>query len=249
MDDKNPTPWLRPEWRPANRTTIVFVHGAVVEGWEMAPLRQRLSQLGYRTRQFYYHSMLRGLDHNVDELRRFLADTEGETLHVVGHSMGGVLIRHVFEQTPDPRPGRLVAIGSPFIDCWIGRRVNRFHPRLGRLLIGQTVFDHISRPADIIWRGTRDFGVIAGTYRFGIAAIFPSHPNPTDGVVLLDETRLQGIHDTITFKLNHFGMLLSKRCTAEIACFLVTGKFGQDASKEPPVAAVNHHPTNSPALR
>lgn len=217
--------WLKPEWKAARRASIVFVHGAVVEGWEMVPLRQRLSQLGYRVRQFYYRSMLEGLDKNADELKQFLAETEGDTLHVVGHSMGGVLIRQVFEQSPDPRPGRLVAIGSPLTDCWIGRRIEQFHPNLGPHLIGKTVHDHISRPSDPIWRGKRDFGVIAGTYRFGIGAIFRSHPDPTDGVVLLEETQLQGLTDHVTFNLNHFGMLLSTRCTAQIACFLATGKF------------------------
>ena len=71
-----------------------------------------------------------------------------------------------------------------------------------------------------------DFGVLAGTYRFGIGAIFKSLPRPSDGVVLLNETQLQGLSDHTTIRLNHFGMLFSKRCTAQIACFLATGSFG-----------------------
>lgn len=207
------------------RATIVFVHGAIVRGWEMRLIRNRLRRLGYNVRQFRYRSLMKGLDENVCRLKKFLSETEGDVLHVVGHSMGGVLIRQVFEQDPDPRPGRLVAIGSPFLDCWVGRRFLRLHPWIGRLMIGQTVFDHISRPGDPIWHGARELGVIAGTYRFGIGAIFKTLPRPSDGVVLLEETRLQGIRDRVEYRLNHFGMLFSRRCCVQVAHFLAAGEF------------------------
>src|SRR5476649_2276800 len=225
-------PWLDPAWSPpaSSRATVVFVHGAIVRGWEMALLRRRLRRLGYRVRQFRYRSMMKGLDDNARRLGEFLRETEGDTLHVIGHSMGGVLVRQVFEQNPDPRPGRLIAIGSPLLDCWVGRRFCRVHSRIGRWMVGRTVADHIARPSDRVWRGARDFGVLAGTYRFGIGAIFKSLPRPSDGVVLLDETRLQGVQAHTTFRLNHFGMLFSTRCCAQVARFLATGAFGQAAA-------------------
>jgi pimeloyl-ACP methyl ester carboxylesterase len=219
--------WLNPEWKPpaSARTSIVFVHGAVVNGWEMTLLRHRLGQIGYQTRQFHYHSMQRGLDDNANRLREFISETEGDIIHVVGHSMGGILIRQVFEQMPDPRPGRLIAIGTPFLDCWVGHRVHRLHHRIGPRLGGLTVGDHIRHQRDPVWHGARDFGVIAGTYPIGIGSIFASLPRPSDGVVLLEETRLQGIRDHVTYRLNHFGMLLSRRCATQIARFLATGAF------------------------
>jgi pimeloyl-ACP methyl ester carboxylesterase len=224
--------WLDPAWRPPEtaRATIVFVHGAIVRGWEMVLLRHWLRGFGYKVRQFHYRSMLKGLDENAERLRTFLGETEGDVLHVVGHSMGGVLIRRVFEQNPDPRPGRLIAIGSPLADCWVGRRFLRLHPYWGRLMIGKTVADHIARPGDPVWHGARDFGVLAGTYRFGVGAMFYSHPSPSDGVILLDETRLQGLRDHFAIRLNHFGMLFSTRCCAQIARFLATGAFAHGAS-------------------
>jgi pimeloyl-ACP methyl ester carboxylesterase len=209
------------------RTTIVFVHGAIVRGWEMRLIRNRLRRLGYNVVQFRYRSLTKGLDENVRRLKQFLNETEGDVLHVVGHSMGGVLIRNVFEQFPDPRPGRLVAIGSPLLDCWVGRRFLRLHSLMGRLMIGRTVFDHVSRPADPIWHGTRDFGVIAGTYRFGVGALFKTLPQPSDGVILLEETRLQGLRDRVEYRLNHFGMLFSRRCCIQVAHFLAIGQFRQ----------------------
>jgi pimeloyl-ACP methyl ester carboxylesterase len=224
-------PWLDPQWRAAanSKSTLVFVHGAVVNGWEMVVLRHRLHQLGYDVRLFQYQSMLKGLDENVTRLASFIKSTQGDTIHVVGHSMGGVLIRLAFERRDDPRPGRLIAIGSPLLDCWVGHRFLRLHPWLGRYLIGRTVFDHITHLRHPVWHGARDFGVIAGTYPFGIGAVFRSLPKPSDGVVLLDETRLGGISDHVTYRLNHFGMLFSKRCCAQVARFLALGSFAQAA--------------------
>jgi pimeloyl-ACP methyl ester carboxylesterase len=196
----------------------------------------RMKRLGYNVRQFRYRSMMLGLDENVRRLQKFLRETEGDVIHVVGHSMGGVLSRLAFEHDADPRPGRVIAIGSPLLDCWVGRRFLRWHPRIGRLLIGRTVADHISCLADPDWHGTRDFGVIAGTFRFGIGAIFKSLPTPSDGVVLLEETRLQGIRDRVEYRLNHFGMLFSRRCTVQVARFLATGRF-MHQPKPFPVAA------------
>ena len=207
-----------PAWIAPPGATIVFVHGAVVNGWEMIFLRRRMKSLGYKVPLFQYHSMLVGLEENVSRLRDFLRRTEGETLHVVGHSMGGVLTRHVFERDPDPRPGRILAIGSPLLDCWVGRQL---HP----IFLGRTVHDHITGPRDPVWRGRRDFGVLAGTYPLGIGRAFRNIPRPNDGVVLLSETRLQGITDHARCGFNHFGMLLSRRCVRRIARFLATGKF------------------------
>ena len=227
-------PLLNSAWAPpaSTRSAVVFVHGAIVRGWEMRLMRKRLERLGYEVHQFRYRSMMKGLDENVRRLKKFLSETEGDVLHVVGHSMGGVLIRQVFEQDPDPRPGRLVTIGSPHLDCWVARRFVRLHPWIGRLLIGETVFDHISRPGDPVWRGTRDLGVLAGTFRFGIGAIFKTLPRPSDGVVLLEETRLLGIRDRAEYRLNHFGMLFSRRCCAQVARFLATGVFAPSSVRD-----------------
>jgi pimeloyl-ACP methyl ester carboxylesterase len=105
---------LKSKWAPpaSSDATVVCVHGAVVRGWEMDLLRRRLRRLGYRVRQFQYRSMTKGLDENAKLLRAFLGATEGDTIHAIGHSMGGVLLRQVFEQDPD-RAG-----SSPWARRW-----------------------------------------------------------------------------------------------------------------------------------
>ena len=208
----------------SSAATVILVHGAIVNGSEMFLLRHRLSCAGYRVYQFHYRSIRLGLDENVQRLRDFIAATPGEVLHAVGHSMGGVLIRHAFERKPDSRPGRLVAIGSPLLDCWVSRRVAGFHPR-GYWLTGKTARDHVTQPPDPIWRGSREFGVLAGTFPLGIGSLLAGLPKPHDGVVCLSETKLIGVADHLICGLNHFGMLYSRRCLHRIVHFLETGRF------------------------
>ena len=210
---------------PGENVTIVFAHGAIVNGWEMGLLRRRFARHGYRVRQFHWHSMVTGLEENAERLRDFLSGIEGDTLHVVAHSMGGVLTRRVFEAWPDRRPGRLVALGSPFLDCWAGRRCQLMSPRYGPNLMGRTVHDHINAPCDPVWRGQRDFGIIAGTFPLGVGTMFRDLPRPSDGVVLLKETQLEGAQGHVAYRLNHFGLLFSRRCFAQMARFLSTGRF------------------------
>jgi hypothetical protein len=138
--------------------------------------------------------------------------------------MGGVLLRHVFERFPDPRPGRIVALGSPLLDCWTAHQVVGLHYSL----LGKTAHDHVLHPRDPAWRGARAFGVIAGTYPFGIGCIFPGLPRPSDGVVLWSETRLAHITDHVTYRLNHFSLLGSRRCCRQTARFLATGSFSRE---------------------
>jgi pimeloyl-ACP methyl ester carboxylesterase len=214
----------RHENRPPPGTVIVFAHGAIVTGHEMALLRSRMKRLGYGVRQFHWSSITAPLEENLERFARFLAATEADTLHVVGHSMGGVLARLLFERAPDPRPGRIVAIGSPLTDCWVGRKFGALHPKLP-WLAGRAVRDYLAQEISPAWRGAREFGVLAGTYPFGIGTLFRDLPAPSDGVVLLEETKLLGLSGHATFRLNHFGMLFSKRCVAAIAQFLASGSF------------------------
>jgi pimeloyl-ACP methyl ester carboxylesterase len=217
---------LEIEWpRPAPGTVIVFVHGAIVNGTEMTVLRRRLKRLGYGVRQFHWSSIRRGLDASIERLGTFIAQTEAETVHVIGHSMGGVLTRLLFERSPDPRPGRLIAIGSPLIGCWVARRFLRLPGPIGPCLLGHSIRDYLAQPIDPAWRGQRELGVLAGTYPIGAGSVFHDLPVPSDGVVLLAETRLAGLADHVTFRLNHFGMLFSRRCAAASARFLATGRF------------------------
>jgi len=78
--------------------TVVFVHGLYMTGVELGLLRRRVEAAGFATALFHYHSLLRSVDENAMLLADFLKGIEGERLHLVGHSLGGMVILRMFER-------------------------------------------------------------------------------------------------------------------------------------------------------
>ncbi|HEX7519623.1 MAG TPA: alpha/beta fold hydrolase, partial [Candidatus Deferrimicrobium sp.] len=93
--------------------TVVLVHGLWMTGKEMRVLGGRLEESGFRVRYFRYRSWRGGLAQAADALREFVEATEGERVHLVGHSLGGVVIAKLLEEGPLSRPGRVAMLGSP----------------------------------------------------------------------------------------------------------------------------------------
>src|SRR5229473_8629440 len=99
-------------------TVIVYVHGLWQRGAESVWLRRRLSQeLGAEARAFSYPSVAADATTNARALATFLMAIRADTLHLVGHSLGGLVILKLFEEDADSRarlpPGRIVLLGSP----------------------------------------------------------------------------------------------------------------------------------------
>ncbi len=213
------------ELRADRGQTVVLIHGAIVSpirGFEMTLLALRLRGLGYKVKTFCYPSIVGRMTRNSDEFSRYLNRLKADQVHIVAHSMGGVITKAAIEGGAEFAPGRIVALGSPFVDCWIGRRAKDF---FGRWAIGETVHEYIGRDEERIWNGPREMGVVAGTYSFGIGNWFSTMPTPHDGVIAWEETRLKGIQDHFTLHINHLGLLLSEKSFFQIAHFLKNGRF------------------------
>src|ERR1700678_2766001 len=114
--------------------TVVYVHGLWLNGWEGAWLCRRLSrQLKCAARRFAYSSITAELNANARSLGQFLAATPADTLHLVGHSFGGLVILDFFESVLSASgllenglllpPGRVVLLGSPVRGSRSARRL------------------------------------------------------------------------------------------------------------------------------
>jgi pimeloyl-ACP methyl ester carboxylesterase len=95
---------------------VVLVHGLFRNGWEMAFLRLRLAAVGYRTVQFTYPTVRLSPEKNAKDLQAFIdKKIEAETLHFVALSLGGLVIRYLFHNFSQQRPGRIVTMGTIII--------------------------------------------------------------------------------------------------------------------------------------
>jgi len=209
-------------YHAAMAETVVFVHGIYMVGLELTLLRQRVGRAGFATRQFSYRSLTRELGANARALSLYLQALPTERLHLVAHSLGGLVVLRMFQEGPRLPPGRVVFMGSPV-------RGSRFARYLGELGLGWSLgksgpgtlaAEHAPR-----WTEARELGVIAGTHEFRINPLNPKLPSPHDGIVTVEETRIEGAKESVTIHSNHTGMLFTRVLAGQVESFLKRGEF------------------------
>jgi len=206
-------------------TVVVYVHGLWLNGWEGVLLRRRLARsLGCETRSFTYSSVSEDLSGNARALAEFLRGIPADTLHLVGHSMGGLLILELYEGAPNLPPGRIVLLGSPVQGSRAARTLAA-RP-IGRKIIGLTAHQALLPQRERRWHAARELGVIAGNRPYGLGRLLGPIAQPSDGTVLAAETRLAGAKEQVTLRTSHSGMVYSAPVARQTANFLREGRFG-----------------------
>ncbi len=202
---------------------MVLVHGIWMTGLEMTMLSRRLRQHGFTTRRFYYPSLRCSPAENADNLYRYLKSQDADRVHLVAHSLGGIVLLHLFEQFSSLPPGRVVLLGSPAQGSAVARQINR-HSFL-RPLLGQcTERGLLGDVPD--WRAQRDLGVIAGSAGvLGIGRFVGGLSGAHDGTVAVSETEVSEAKDTMVLDVGHFDMLFSAEVSRQAAHFLKKGQF------------------------
>jgi pimeloyl-ACP methyl ester carboxylesterase len=204
--------------------TVVFVHGLYMVGLELTLLRSRVARAGFQTRQFSYRSITRGPEQNAKALGLYLQALQTDRLHIVAHSLGGLVTLRMFQQGVRLPPGRVVFMGSPV-------RGSRFARYLGELGLGWTIGrsgpEALAAQHEACWTEDRELGVIAGTHEFRINPLNPKLPSPHDGIVAVEETRIEGAEDSVLIHSNHTGMLFSRELAEQVISFLKNGHFGR----------------------
>ncbi len=207
-----------------NSGLVVFVHGLWMTGVDMWWLRRGMMRHGYRVKQFSYPAVRCDVKQNAVRLNAFL-EKHGrgvEVIHLVGHSLGGLVIRQMFHDFPAQKPGRIVTLGTPHSGSAIAHLFNRSRP--GRWVLGKSTIRGLLGDMPP-WQGVRELGVIAGTKDHGIGRAFCALPQPNDGTVAVEETRLPGMTDHIELSVAHSGMLLSTEVIRQASYFLGQGCF------------------------
>lgn len=205
--------------------TVILVHGLWMNGMEMQVLQHRLHEAGYRPQRFSYSTMKQSPPESAHDLQDYLRTVPGETVHFVCHSLGGLVVRHLFHRYPDRRPGRVVTLGTPHRACAAAAKLSA--TGLGRRMLGRSIDRGLlgNLPP---WPPARELGSIAGDLRFGLGLIIPGIPTPSDGTVAVEETKLDGMTDHVIVNASHFGLLFSRRAEQYVERFLETGSFGED---------------------
>jgi len=192
--------------------TVVLVHGLWMTGTEMRVLGGRLEASGFRVRYFRYRSRRGGLAQAADALRGFVEATDAERVHLVGHSLGGIVIAKMLGDASLSRPGRVAMLGTPMGGSAAARIMSR--RRVGRWLVGGVIREGIVEHAPK-WPGGRDLLVVAGDLPLGSGLLLGLR-KPHDGVIRVEETRVEGA-PAVTVRASHVGLLLSRKVAALLA--------------------------------
>ena len=205
------------------KETVILVHGLWMTGAEMSFLKRRLRSEGLHVVQFQYRMVSKSLEHNCELLARFVREQQDQTVHLIGHSLGGVLALQTLKLYPDLPVEKVICLGSPLVDSSAGRRFLRFTP--GRAMLGKTLPEAVFEKPLVSWSGTQTVGVIAGTRSLGLGRIITQLPRPNDGMVSLAETCLPGIADHLEMNVGHTALVLSAAVAKQVICFLRYGTF------------------------
>ena len=214
------------------REMVVLVHGLWMHGLAMWRLRQRVRRAGHAARVYSYPSVRCDLRENARALAQNLRTLGADRVHLVAHSMGGIVALNAAALLPPAAVGRVVLIGTPFTESFAARQLER--SRAGRRLLGacmpQWLHDRQTFACDAAL-ASFDVGVIAGTGRIGMGRLIaPALPRPNDGVVAVHETRVPGMRDHLVLPVSHTAMLVSSAVARQVCTYLWCGAFAHAAA-------------------
>ncbi len=201
----------------------MLVHGLWMHGALMSWLGRRLTRAGYTVHLYTYPSVRMGMAENARRLAAYCQTLGALRLHLVGHSLGGLLIARMLEEPHRLNLGRMVFLGAPFVDSHAARRLSRV--RLGCIAVGASVAEWLrgARPANL---ARYEIGVIAGDRGVGLGMLVARNlPAPHDGTISVAETRVPGARDHIVLPVSHSEMVISVQVVRQIGEFLRRGRF------------------------
>lgn len=208
--------------RPHSLESVVLVHGIWMTGLDLSLLGRRLASCGFAPTRFGYRSVARSVPENAARLARFVAALGRAPVHLVGHSLGGLVILRALADYPDLPPGRVVLLGTPVGGSSVALRVSRW--AVGRLLLGKSLRDGLAGGDGFVAPTDRQVGVIAGTASLGVGRLFGGLDRPNDGTVAVGETHLAGASRG-TVAASHMGLVWSRQVAQEVCTFLHSGAF------------------------
>jgi hypothetical protein len=199
----------------------------------MRRLAGRLTTSGYIVHNIGYRSTRLTIEQVAEQ---YLSKTLGsisstDTIHVVTHSLGGIVLRLYLSQNRLTNLGRVVMLAPPNQGSEVVDRLR--HWRLFRWFNGpaglQLGTDPLSLPRQLP-AANFELGIIAGnkSINFWLSTLLPS---PNDGKVSVQSTRVEGMREHIILPVTHPFIMRDKQVISHTLRFLQHGTF--DLNRKP----------------
>ena len=204
----------------------MLLHGLGRSNAAMWLLAARIGNAGYQVEQVGYSSLNKTPEEIIENISKQINDCctkQSRTVHFVGHSLGGLLIRAYLQKNKVESLGHVVLVGTPNQGTEI---VDNMRDNCLMQLLGPTAnalgTDDTSLPKQL---GPPYYavGVIAGYYDSDSNDdILPCRD---DGLVPVESTKLEGMTDFIEIESGHSMMRYSKNVAKQVIEFLNNGRF------------------------
>lgn len=205
------------------KPNVLLIHGILMNPLEMRYLGSQMEKSGFNVHYVYYQSVLKTPEQNAKIIHDKIKQMKLPNLHLVGHSLGGIVLMHLFDQTDDLPEGRVVMLGSPVNGSWIAQKVSEWpviSPILSRSMPSALSGEDIPE-----WKTDRDWGMIAGTRNQGLGMLTGGLPGESDGTVLVEETHHTKQKEHFLVNKSHTALLFSKEVVNLTSNFLNSGTF------------------------
>jgi pimeloyl-ACP methyl ester carboxylesterase len=194
---------------------LLLVHGLWRTPLSFVVLAHRLRGWGYPTESFGYAAIAQRYDAIVARLvKRLERLAMGGPYAVIGHSLGGVLLRSALAQMTGPPPRHLVMLGTPNRPACLARVLGGYwaYRRLmgdcGTNLTSGAFYAGLPVPEI-------PYTIVAGTagprWRWS-----PFGDEPNDGIVAVRETRIRDDEPVVLLPVSHPFMMNNAAVQAAI---------------------------------
>lgn len=209
---------------------VVLLHGLARTADSMAELEAALVARGYKVANIDYPSRELSIEElapmAIGEGLRACSTVTGGRIHFVTHSMGGILVRYYLENNAIESLGHVVMIappnqGSEVVDKLVNVPGFTFvnGPAGSQLGTGVESIPLKLGPVDY------PVGIIAGTKTFN-PLLSQYLPNPDDGKVSVESTKVEGMSDFRIVPVSHPFIMDDETVIEYAITFIETGAFG-----------------------
>jgi len=211
--------------------TVVLIHGLARGNVAMKTMAKRIVAAGFNVQQVGYKSMGETPElvlADVTEQINACCSKLTTPVHLVGHSLGGILARAYLGENKLPGLKSVVLIGSPNKGTPI---VDAFKESWWMNIVGDVALS-LNTDTDPDNKGflstlkAPDYplGVIAGVVDEG-GLFSDTIPGDDDGLVPLESTKVEGMNDFIILDVGHGKMRDDETVIMQMLHYLKEGKF------------------------